>query len=299
MKLSTSTNLFSVNRNKPYTGTIESMMRCKKAGFDNLDMNFCPTMRGQTEFVTDNWKQVAYEVRNTAERLGIAFGQSHLPFHPGHMPVNPIGDPGYMERLQEMTRRAVIVSGMLGVKWAVVHPYASFTGKMYSVEEDIRLNIEQFSPVIEQCLKAGVGVAFENILGMKEPMRRRFSATAEELIALVDSFHDPRVQICWDFGHGNRMYDSQARPLRLVGSRLKATHVDDNRGNYDAHLLPFIGGNTNWEEIMGVLAEIGYEGDFALEIQKFVNDLPTDELKDEAARLSFEIGSYLLSLSVK
>ena len=71
--------------------------------------------------------------------------------------------------------------------------------------------------------------------------------------------------ICWDFGHANLMGIDQREALRVMGKRLKATHVADNSGKLDDHILPFQG-NVNWRSILPVLSEIGYEGDLTFEI---------------------------------
>lgn len=137
-----------------------------------------------------------------------------------------------------------------------------------------------------------VNLAFENMFDAKG--HRCFGTTAEELIELADSYNDPRVGVCWDIGHANRVYASQLRPIRLLGKRIIALHVDDNQGLADDHLLPFLG-NIDWESIMPLWNEIGYKGDFVYEI-KMNNGMP-EELKDLTAGFSYQVGQYLLSLA--
>ena len=71
--------------------------------------------------------------------------------------------------------------------------------------------------------------------------------------------------------------------------------MHDNRGERDSHLIPFVGGNIKWEQIMPVLREIGYEGDFILETHSFMASVP-DALRPSAGRLMREFGEYCLSL---
>jgi sugar phosphate isomerase/epimerase len=96
-------------------------------------------------------------------------------------------------------------------------------------------------------------------------MPRYYCSAADELCELVDALKDPRVGICWDFGHGNLNKLDQEKSLRAIGKRLKALHVDDNHGWADEHLLPFQG-NVPWTALMPVLREIGYEGDMTMEV---------------------------------
>ena len=52
----------------------------------------------------------------------------------------------------------------------------------------------------------------------------------------------------------------------MVGSRLKALHVNDNAGGRpDEHLPPYMG-SVDWDSHIPVLKEIGYDGDFNYEV---------------------------------
>jgi len=81
---------------------------------------------------------------------------------------------------------------------------------------------------------------------------------------------------------------------RILGKYVKATHINDNYGNRDEHVLPFHG-TVNWLQIMPIFQEIGYECDFTNEIHKEFNKLP-DSLKNLLAIFSYEVAKYYLSL---
>ena len=150
--------------------------------------------------------------------------------------------------------------------------------------------------MLEECKKAGVGIAFENMYNFSpDDYRRSYCENPEDLIALVDSYGDGSVGVCWDFGHANFVLADQPRALRKLGSRIKTTHVQDNRGAVDSHLIPFVGGNVKWEKIMPCLAEIGYVGDIVLDAPSYTKDFP-DALKPSAVAFALEAGRYLLSL---
>ncbi len=291
MRLSTSTNFFAVNFNGGYTPLIESVKRCKAAGFKVLDLNFCPAIKGETELACDNWRELIDELGNEAARLGVEFSQSHPVFVSGNLDEKPVE---MQDAFKKMIERSIIASGMLGVKWAVLHPFEEKTITVFDTEASIKKNFELYAPVVELAKKCNVGLAFENMLE-KPDTKRRFSSYAGELAALVDAYNDPLVGACWDFGHGNLLYKNQGIALRTLGKRLKATHVADNLGVDDNHLLPFHG-NINWLSIMPVLTEIGYEGDFTYEAHKEFDGLP-EHIKDPLAKVAHEIGTYLISLA--
>ena len=78
-----------------------------------------------------------------------------------------------------------------------------------------------------------------------------------------------------------------------MGHRLKAVHVQDNKGLSDEHLLPFHG-NIDWKDAMAGLADIGYQGDLTYEIQNWGRFYPK-ELKHMVAKYSIEVGKVLIS----
>lgn len=290
MRLATMTNLFRDQRGlDTHIGYIESMRRCKAAGFDTLDLNMCAMLPGKTEFNKEDWRTRVDKIREEAEKLGIVFSQSHPPYRLSKFPhFKTKEEEDYFD---EITRRSIIISGMLGIKWAVMHPVTACENAEYSLEEDIASNHEVFDAVIELAGKENVGIAFENMADRDN--KRRFGATVSELKSLVDSFGDAKVGVCWDIGHGNRMYVDSVRPIKEMGKYIKALHVDDNHGGSDEHLVPFLG-SINWEGVMNALTEIGYEGDFVYEIK--LNDYMPDALKDSAAKFAAEIGRYLVSM---
>jgi sugar phosphate isomerase/epimerase len=290
MRVATMTSLFREQRGKQdHINYIESIKRCKAAGFNALDFNMCAMIHNKTELNGDDWLKQADLIREEAEKLGVVFSQSHPPYRPGMQ--GTFSTKEEEDFFAEITRRSIIVSSILGVKWAVMHPVTECENIEYDLDANLAHNHRIFDEFVELALKENVGIAFENMAD--RDLRRRFGTTTSELIALTNSYKDKNIGVCWDTGHGNRVYQDPVRPIRELGSRIKALHVNDNHGNTDEHLLPFEG-NLKWEEIMKVLKEVGYEGDLVYEI-RLNNNMP-DALKDISAQYAAEVGRYLLSL---
>lgn len=288
MRLSTSTNFFAYRLNGEYTPYKESLRRCKAAGFRVLDVNFCQALGGATDLAKDNWQELMEDLRNEAEKQSVEFSQSHPVFLSGHYSNHPTER---QELYHEMMRRSIIASSILGVKWAVLHPFPGKADTAFDIEAIVKENLQLHAEVLELAKKYNVGIAFENMI---ERSTRRFASRAEDLVALIDVCNDSGVGACWDFGHANFIFKDQREQLRILGRRLKATHVDDNYGKEDEHMFPFHG-SVDWHAVIPVLAEIGYEGDFTFETHKEFTRLP-EHLKDLLAKTGFEIGQYCLSL---
>ena len=67
------------------------------------------------------------------------------------------------------------------------------------------------------------------------------------------------IGICWDTGHAHINGIKQSEALKYIGSRLKTLHLNDNFGEDDIHLAPFMG-TIDWADVMQGLGAIGYDG---------------------------------------
>ena len=289
MRLGTMTTLFRTQRGRQeHIGYLESIQRCYDAGFRVLDFNMCALSRRQTTLHNDDWKFQVDEIRNLAEKLGIVFSQSHPPYR-GRL--DDLTTPEARDFFRSMLLRAIEISAMLGVKWAVMHPVTAPGISAFDLEENIRENQRVFGREIELAHKLNVGLAFENMCDGNQ--RRRFGVTACELEALMDACDSPLIGICWDVGHANRQSEDQVPSIMRLGSRIKALHIDDNRGQQDLHIMPFLG-NIAWEDVMHALYESGCQADLIYEIG--INGNMPGPLMDLSARYCYQVGEYLLSL---
>ncbi|HML47952.1 MAG TPA: sugar phosphate isomerase/epimerase family protein [Clostridia bacterium] len=284
------TSLFREQREcAEHTGYSESIRRCRQAGFTVLDFNLCALPRRQTTLHRDDWKSQVDAIRNEAEKLGVVFVQSHPPYRAAR--GNAFATPEEEAFFNDMALRAIEISAMLGIRWAVLHPATAPGEESCDLQAHLRFNHEVFDREIELAHKLGVGCAFENMCD--GPQRRRFGVTAQELELLMDSYASPLVGICWDVGHAHRMNDDQTPAILRLGGRIKALHIDDNVGQTDLHALPFMG-TVNWEGVMHALHASGCEADLIFEI--VTNRHMPDALRDWTASYCYRVGEYLLSL---
>ena len=78
-----------------------------------------------------------------------------------------------------------------------------------------------------------------------------------------DYVNHPLFGACWDTGHAN-CEGHQYEDIIAMGDRLKAIHFNDNRGEKDEHLMPFMG-TMSMDDIMHGLLDMGFKGYFTLE----------------------------------
>jgi sugar phosphate isomerase/epimerase len=103
----------------------------------------------------------------------------------------------------------------------------------------------------------GVGVALEVIPNAL--------SNANALVRLVeDDLEDLRVGVCLDYGHAHLMGDL-GETIETLSGHLWTTHLHDNRGKRDEHLVPFAG-SIDWDLAMMETQKIGYDGVMMLEV---------------------------------
>jgi sugar phosphate isomerase/epimerase len=85
------------------------------------------------------------------------------------------------------------------------------------------------------------------------------------LVALLERDLDSAAAgICLDFGHaflGGDVVDA----IETVAEHLIATHVHDNHGREDEHLVPYRG-SIDWDSALIAMQKVGYDGVYLLEL---------------------------------
>ena len=131
--------------------------------------------------------------------------------------------------------------------------------------------------------RAAARRSMEELLRIAEPLGVRIAvevipnelSRAGSIVHFVE--HDLEgAGICLDFGHAHLDGDV-VDAVETVSEHLIATHVHDNRGRSDDHLLPF-DGTIDWAGTLLAVQKIGYDGPFTFEI------VPNGSTKETVAR---------------
>ena len=263
--------------------SIEAVHVCKQLGFDSVDVYFNKVIDYLSPQEQDEWVK---RMNQVLKETGIPVCQCHSYFgRTDHF------TPEELEVYKNKVARSVELAGRMNIPWAVVHaiPYAKNWG---ATKEESRQNNAEFFRRLQKVSESNrVGIAFENIPGNEY-------ATAEALIALCEEAKAyGEVGVCWDTGHANLTPDmNQAESIMRLGKLLKCTHIHDNHGKTDEHILPMMG-NIEWQPIIKALKECGYEGDLVYESAQPIKHLPDDNvLRLEFMKYYVKLGRYLLDM---
>ncbi|MCQ2426642.1 MAG: sugar phosphate isomerase/epimerase [Lachnospiraceae bacterium] len=180
--------------------------------------------------------------KEEADRLGLVHRSLHAPF--GKAAAMWHGNKEESEAAVKELLTSLDCAARTGAPTVVVHAFIGF-----DTHDPNAQGIETYGRVVRRAEELGLKLALENTEG------------EEYLASLMNAFRgEKQVGFCLDTGH-EMCYNEGRDLLALYGSRLIATHLNDNLGVGkpghitwldDLHLLPF-DGIADWEKIVSRL----------------------------------------------
>lgn len=90
-------------------------------------------------------------------------------------------------------------------------------------------------------------------------------SSTEALVKMIErDFEGSTIGVCMDFGHAHLLGDV-ADAIEIAAEHLITTHVHDNTGRQDDHLVPYQG-TIDWPSALVTMLKIGYDGTYVLEL---------------------------------
>ena len=291
MKLATTTGDYGRYTNSQ----IEAMERIRSAGFSFCDYSFGVDYNKKSGIYGVDFKAYLDEVNRAQESLELKLVQAHAPMG------DPLDDPD--GSFLRDTMLCVDACGAWGIKNLVVH---SGYLRGISKEETFLRNRDFYLPLLKRAEKYGVNILVENFNKMCID-GLYWIDNATDLLAMIECVNHPLFHAVWDVGHANMQEMPQDDELRILGSHVRALHIQDNMGDDDNHLCPFLG-TLNLDAVMHGLFDIGYEGYFTFEVGRFftpaekrrkyardtrLSDAPI-ELRDAFEKYLYTLGKCVL-----
>lgn len=219
-------------------------------------------------------------------QLGEWLADTHLDLHTVHAPIFQglrggqwIG-PLSNARADESARRSAVGEALAAIEMArqlpyqflVVHLGVPTSARPAAGDNQPAAARRSLEEMAEAGAAAGVRIAIEVI---PNPL-----SSADALVQLIeDDLDGLDVGICLDYGHAHLAGDV-GEAIECLSGHLWTTHVHDNRGRDDEHLVPFAG-TIDWDAAMMATQKIGYDGILMLEVADTGD--PVDVLKRCAA----------------
>ena len=290
MKLATTTGDYS-----QYTDSQSvALTHIRNAGFKYADYNFGMDYNFKNGIYSQNLNSYLDQINQLTQKLGIKLVQAHSPIG------KPFEDGGV---LLEKTLTCVDACAVWGIKNLVVH---SGWSRDLSRKESLEKNKLFFDKILERAEKYNVNILVENFnkICLQDAW---WIDNANELLNMIKIVNHPLFHAVWDVGHANLQEMPQSQELTLLGKHVKALHIQDNMGDIDTHLAPFLG-TVNLDDVMNGLLNIGYNDYFTFEVgnffcsadkrRKYENSTllqhPPIEIRDAFERYLYDLGKCVL-----
>ena len=201
----------------------ERLRIIKSAGFDFVCLNMDKLLEGEAVGLTPAM----------CERVDMPIDNVHLTGKGTHS-VWAEGERG--DKVTARYCKEIALCREYGIKVGITHVTWG-TSEPPPVGE---IGLRRFQRIVDCAEKNGVILALEN------------SVSEEHLAYVFDHIDSPSLGFCFDTGHRHAFAPS-ADFIARYGDRLVATHLQDNDGKKDLHLLP-LDGSINWDKVARELA---------------------------------------------
>jgi sugar phosphate isomerase/epimerase len=212
-----------------------------------------------------------YRDDRAIEELAEWLSDTSLELHSVHAPIvdalrngrwvgsfsNASGDEPRRQLALAEAEAALAVARRIPFRYLVVHLGMPTTEQVPPRDNQPAAARRSVEELVELGARVNVQVALEVI---PNPL-----SSASALSQLIEEELDGLdVGVCLDYGHANLMGDL-GEAIETLAGHLWTTHVHDNGGRRDEHLVPFAG-SIDWEAAMMETQKIGYDGMLMLEV---------------------------------
>lgn len=244
----------------------------RESGFTGVDFSFHERPQGE---IFDPVK-----AKELLDKNGLCCLQTHGPADFDAKYCMNESEPSY-QAVADAIRRTRI----LGAKVMALHSlYIPWVTK----EEEWEMNLRFFRSFEPYLRENDVKIGVENL-----PLQ--VTDTPEDINRFIAELDSPYYGALLDTGHG-RISGIEPHDYirRLTPGSLIGIHVQDQHGQKDEHIIPYMG-ETDWAALIDALRESGYQGPLSLEIVHFMEKVPK-ELLPAAHQYAASVGKYLIGL---
>ncbi len=241
----------------------------KSLGYDKIELWGMPPNLDTSD------KERIKKVKLHLEKTGIRAVSFHGPLY------RRISDPPAKEWLylssSDKQKRKEAVSKNLEIIALMSEFNSTILVIHFDLEEGtaIPFAFDNFRKSIDELLcrssQKGIRIAVENT---------NEYTTSGRLMDFIKNYKSEDVGICLDLGHTN-MYETPCDAIKICSERLIHTHLSDNDGKEDLHLVPGKG-NIDWKKVTKTASATGYKGVLMLEIRKeaSLSNFDADSIKE-------------------
>lgn len=218
----------------------------REAGFSHISLG-----GGRIEhsgYLEDEGRKL---IRRSLNANDIRVCSVHCPFDDKADLSSP--DKALAARALDAFKRCLDAALFLNAEGIIFHP-CSFQLSDSEIRKEVL--VQQISFLLDHINKEPLFLAIENL--PSNPVNKIVTHS-------LDVVTHRQYGFCYDTSHDN-LVSQPLEILRKFGDRLVTTHLSDNHGEKDDHLLPFEG-TYPWERFCGLFSKIDFQGIFLLEVE--------------------------------
>jgi len=236
----------------------------KNAGFTHVSIG---ARIEHSNYLEDEGRK---SIRTMVESNGLGICSIHTPFGKG-IDISS-SDSAVSDHTVDLYRRCIDAALCLSADVVIFHPTAYLSSDHIDARK--AAVVRNVAKLVDHTGKGSVRLAVEN---------DSYEPANDVLSCLFDEISDAGFGFCYDSSHDNLV----KQPLALLGKygcRLLTTHLSDNRGTKDDHMLPFEG-TYDWDRFCEIFPHEVFSGIFLLEVEMRESAYRTPaEFLDEAFR---------------
>jgi len=250
-------------------GILEVLEAVRDAGFAEIEV--CSSPQHLNYHDLEQVRRAAAEM----QRLGLGAVSMHAPFA-AHIDITSPDEVVRESSVQDLLR-ACEAAALLHARHVVLHPGPEREGRPHEEEFVARMHHAAVSlnRVARRCCELGVHLLLENMLA------HLMFGHVRDMLYLLGEIKTCEVGTCLDTGHAHLAREMDMVIQKLSG-HLCMVHVNDNHGDWDAHLAPGEG-DIDWQWFMRELYRRNFHGPLVLEISG-ATDEPVAAVLGRAAR---------------
>ena len=213
---------------------------------------------------------------------------SGLTLHSVHAPIAETltsgrwGRPWSIASADAKRRAEAVQEVLLAVALARIVPYRHLVvhvgvpdGRAASADNHREAARRALEEIEARAVEVGVSLALEVI---PNPL-----STPEALVRLLEEdLESDGAGACLDLGHAHLM-DGTVDAVETLSGFVQTTHVHDNHGRLDEHLIPFEG-SIDWAGTLLSLQKVGYDEALMFELQSSATPRTVLERAQQARR---------------
>ena len=212
-----------------------------------------------------------YHNAQAASELAEWLSDTRLQLHSVHAPIveslkdgkwvgsfsNASGDDSRRKAALAETAATLNIAKQIPFQYLVLHLGMPTVERVPPGDNQPAAARRSLEEIVDMAARVNVHVAVEVI---PNPL-----SSAAALARLIEENLDGLdIGVCLDYGHAHLMGDL-SEAVETVSGHLWTTHVHDNGGKRDEHLVPYAG-NIDWDAAMMETQKIGYDGALMFEV---------------------------------